>query len=149
MPTTMCIYSETLENGEWIADQASTFRTQETGHQMACISCPADYLLYNLLADGARPTSQECRWNFKARGLPSDVSPEVQLVAQTEFLVMHHASYLGLDELMDKSMTLLVDASGPAWQAQSQLLLLIRKLITANPAEVPYEQRRIVFWFRH
>lgn len=151
MPTTMCIYSETRQsNGEWVADQARTFRrASDSGrHYMECVSHPADYRLFNLLARGAAGGSQEeSPWDFEPRGMPADPSPEVALVHASEAGTIHHVTHLTLAELMDRSMVLLLEATAEAWTVQSQLLLLIRKLVTAKAEELPYENRRIVAWF--
>lgn len=149
MPTTMCIYSETKQaNGEWVADQARTFHREDGGrHYMECVSHPADYRLFNLLASGAAENQDPSPWDFEPRGMPHDPSPEVALVHASQAGTVHHVTHLTLAELMDRSTVLLLEATSEAWAVQSQLLLLIRKLVTAKAEEIPYENRRIVAWF--
>lgn len=152
--TCICVYSETyLSTGQWSADKASTFKPDTndgyggTKPHMDQVPCPQDYRLFGLLSAGVREHTWQ--WSFEPKGLPQDMSPEIRQLADywNGEGTAHHHSWLTLHELMTRSMDLLVDQHEEAWSLEAQLLLLIRKLVTAPEQEIPYCNRRIVFWF--
>lgn len=140
------MYSEIYKNGQWIADAKDTYNEEKPNRfgwvnaSMQRVPCPEKYPFYGLLLDGARASWP---WSFHQRGMPVDVSEEVQSVSDSFGFEGYGHSHLTLKELTEKYLELMV--SGPE---AKEVMLYLSELIgmiqcsVATPGDV-----RVVFWF--
>lgn len=144
------VYSETKQEGLWVADAARTFTMKElvtTGQSEAHMEetyIPQDPALYGLLSDEAW---ESLPWSFWQKGVPDDVSTEVRAVSQTWEGDGFGHSYLTLQELTEKYVELLADPRELAQTLQKPLGEVIYTMSSDMHQVSSPEDRRIVFWF--
>lgn len=146
MATCIHVYSEVRVNGEWCASERHTYNEEKPNRfgwvnaSMRRVQCPEKYPFYGLLLDGARASWP---WSFHQRGMPVDVSEEVQSVSDSFGFEGYGHSHLTLKELMEKYLELMV--SGPE---AKELMVYLRQLIDCLIGiSESHSDVRIVFWF--
>ncbi len=144
--TLIHIYSEVRHKGQWTATAKDTYNEEKPNRfgwvnaSMQRVPCPEKYPFYGLLLDGARASWP---WSFQQKGLPEDISEEVQALSDSLGFEGYGHSHLNLKELMEKYLELMV--SGPeAKELMSDLRDLIQNLQATEKPEVDV---RAVFWF--
>lgn len=146
MATCIHVYSEVRKNGQWAATQRHTFNEERpnrfgwTNATMQRVHCPEKYPFYGLLLDGVRASWP---WSFQQRGMPMDVSEEVQGVSDSFGFEGYGHSHLTLKELTEKYLELMVSGN-----EAKELMVYLRQLIDCliGIAE-NHNDVRVVFWF--
>ena len=127
---------ETYEEEDWGSDSEGTLTHLES------LDIPRNYWLFGLLADGVR-TQWEFSW--QPRGLPNDVTELVKADHERWDSDAHTASWLGMAEIQQKALELLILPGQEAPQLGKMLGDLINML--EWPEGIPSGDCRIVFWF--
>ncbi len=147
MATEIHVFSETLLNGEWTADKADSY-VQELPNRfgwidsrMEPVGCPRQYWLFGLLVDDVR---HSWPWSFHEKGMPDDASPQVKQLSKSWGIDGYAHSHLTLQELLEKSIELLIDPREETLDLLEYLNQLIRSI--PRTQDNPREQR-IIFWF--
>lgn len=134
---------ETYEEEDWGSDSEGTLTHLED------LSISRNYWLFGLLAAGVRT---EWEFSWQPRGLPNDVS-ELVKAAHEQWgsdpavwaSLPPTASWLGMAEIQQKALELLILPGQEAPQCGKLLADLINKL--EWPAGIDPGDCRIVFWF--
>jgi len=143
------VYSETLIDGAWRADEASTFDLEDEARPtnsrfMHQLRVPEQFALWELLCMGALTTQTPKSYSFARRGVPRNMSPQVAAIYGRKDRLFVAASWLTVAELEYKGADLLITPEPSALEVRPHLLNLIRNL-SVYPGEPKH--RRIVFWF--
>lgn len=144
------VYSETKQDGVWVADTARTFLLKElvtTGQieaHMQETPIPESLQLFGLLSDEAW---ESLPWSYWQKGMPDDVSPEVHAVSQAWEGDGFGHNYLTLQELTEKYAELSADPRPLARELRQPLGDVIYTMSSDAHQEASPEDRRIVFWF--
>lgn len=147
MATEIHVFSETLQNGQWTADNAASLIVEPPARfgwvkaTMDHVECPNKYWLFGLLVDEFR---YSWPWSFHEKGLPDDVTPETKAVSDSWGIDGYAHSHLSVQELREKYMELLVSHKDEAKEISDYLSQLIAAI--PKTTEDPCDQR-IVFWF--
>jgi hypothetical protein len=144
------VYSETKKEGLWVADAARSFTMKElvtlgrAEAHMDETTIPQQPELFGLLSDEAW---ESLPWSYWQKGMPDDVSSEVQAVSQTWEGDGFGHNYLTLQELTEKYVELLEDPRALAQTLQKPLGEVIYTMSSDMHQVNSPEDRRIVFWF--
>ena len=148
------MYSETLIDDEWVADNKDSLRYDtkfDTTEMAEFNNCHRNYWFFALLAQ----VRHDCPWGFEAKGFPSDASDEIERIFKEWGSDAHTPSYLTHQELLDKyndlpllkTVNLLTqEVNNASDTIDSNLITLKEHINTFNPGENRSHQR-IVFWF--
>ena len=148
------MYSETLINGQWVADTKVTleYDAKYDSYEMDEFNnCHRNYWFFGLLAQVRR----DCPWGFEEKGFPSDASEEIENIYNQWGSDAHTPSYLTHQELLDKynylpllkaEYLLTQEHDNSSEIIDSNLVTLKDHIDTFNPG-VNKLQQRIVFWF--